>query len=65
MQFRDYHSYYFRYGCGAAREFKDPDTEEFHPIQKMTCQWNTEWTPKPTIPVRLCLIIIPKFQFKI
>ena len=53
MQFRDYHSYYFRYGCGAAREFKDPDTEEFHPIQKMTCQWNTEWTPKPTIPVRL------------
>ena len=37
------------YGCGAGREFKEG--EAHHPIQKMTCQWNREWTPKPTIPV--------------
>ena len=33
-----------RYGCGAAREFINPDGT-FHPIQKMKCQWNREWFP--------------------
>ena len=40
-----------RYGCGAARAFMNTAGTS-HPIQKMSCQWNREWTPQATIPVR-------------
>ena len=42
----------FSYGCGAGREFKNEDGT-FHPIQKMTCQWNRQWTPAIEIPVSI------------
>ena len=44
-----------RYGCGAAREFINPDGT-FHPIQKMKCQWNREWFPAINkLPVSIIL----------
>lgn len=46
---------YFRYYCGAARQFNVTVKKGSPPVQRssqtMTCQWNTSWTPTATLGV--------------
>ena len=35
-----------RYQCGPARQFYDPELEDFYLERNMTCNWNMSWTTR-------------------
>ena len=35
-----------RFQCGLARQFYEPELEEFYQERNMTCNWNMTWTPR-------------------